>query len=217
MTEPGKAHFVSEILAATSNSDKIRELRTIAQEFSISLLSPDDLVRMHSLPPPPDVEEYHETYFGNAGLKAEAYAAWSGMPSLADDSGLEVAALGGEPGVRSARYAGEGASAEARWRKVLSELELMSQSNSDIDRSACFHCSLVMAYPDGASLSSSGTLPGEILKEPSGTGGFGYDPIVYIPELGKTLAEIPFSETCRIGFRAQAARDLFGQLLELRP
>ncbi len=205
-----KPYPVHELLAATSNADKIRELATIADEFSIKLLTPAELAAREGVSAPPEVEETEETYYGNALLKAKAYAQWSGMPSLADDSGLEVAALGGAPGVHSARYAGEGASAETRWRKVLSELEKLQDSS--LDRSACFRCSLVLCYPDGALLSAESILPGEILESPQGDGGFGYDPIVYIPELGKTLAEIPFSETCRIGFRAKAARELFTSL-----
>lgn len=205
-----KPYLVQEILAATGNADKIKELGTIAEEFSITLISPAELALREGLASPPEVEETENTYFGNAMLKAKAYARWSGIPSLADDSGLEVAALKGAPGVHSARYAGEGASAEDRWRKVLAELEKLQ--NPALDRSAAFRCSLVLFYPEGMSLSAEGSLAGRILESPQGEGGFGYDPIVHITELGKTLAEIPFSETCRIGFRAKAARELFNSL-----
>ena len=215
MTE-SRPYFVSEVLAATGNKNKIDELSTIAEPFSISVLSPKQFAEKHLLEAPPEVDETASTFAGNALLKAKAYAAWSGIPALADDSGLEVAALGGAPGVLSARYGGVGASDKDRWEKVLVELASLTKKNPEVSRDARFCCHLVLYYPSGAVLESVGELRGTILEEPRGSGGFGYDPIVYITELGKTLAEMEFAQTCRLGFRAKAARTLFEQLRALR-
>jgi len=138
------------------------------------------------------------------------------MPAIGDDSGLEISALGGRPGVFSARYAGEGASDKVRMAKVLAELAELELAAPGLDRRACFRCTLVLAYPNGAVLWAEGELKGTILYEPRGDKGFGYDPIVLIDELGQTLAEVDFSITCENGFRARAARELFGKLLALR-
>ncbi|MCB0323474.1 MAG: hypothetical protein KDD69_07870 [Bdellovibrionales bacterium] len=202
----------SSLLAATGNRNKIRELDVIAGEFGIRMLAPDEYARAHGLSDPPRPVEDEPTFYGNALLKARAFAAWGQMPALADDSGLEVDALGGRPGVHSARYGGAGASDADRCRKLLGELAALSKEKTII-RSARFRCSLVLASPTGECISEESSLEGEILQEFRGDGGFGYDPIVLINDLGKTLAEVDFEVTCRCGFRALAARRLFGMVV----
>ena len=206
------AHYCKRILAASGNSNKIAELATVADEYGLLLLTPQQVIDEQELAPPPKVEETAETYYGNALLKAQAYTEWSGLPSLADDSGLEVSALDGRPGVRSARYAGEDTPHSLKMEKLLAELA----EARNADRSARFYCSIVLAYPNGALLSAEGELRGRVLEAPRGNGGFGYDPIICIDSLGKTLAEVDFSVTCDIGFRSNAARRLFDELCSLK-
>ena len=205
---------LESIVIASSNRDKARELQTVAMEFRINLVSAPDVKTRLELDSPPEVDESGATYYENARLKAQAYAAWSGLPSLADDSGLDVYALDNRPGVHSARYAGAETSHDVKMEHLLKELAEAISRNPNLDRSACFRCALVLAYPDGRELSAEAKLEGKILEARRGAGGFGYDPIVEITCLGKTLAEIEFEETCRIGFRAMAARDLFAQLIK---
>ena len=204
--------MADRILVASKNKNKIRELQTVARAFEIIIVSPTEVQQEKGLDNPPAVEESADTFCGNARLKARAYAEWSGMPSLGDDSGLEVAALNLRPGVRSARYAGEYADDEQRYRKLVAELQALEKDSGSVDRRAWFRCCLVLADADKPELTSEGSLAGEILDNPRGSKGFGYDPIVLINSLGKTLAEIEFEKTCRVGFRAIAARNLFSKL-----
>jgi XTP/dITP diphosphohydrolase len=209
-------YFTARVLAASGNRSKILELQGIASDFGIEVLDPVQYSSAKNLPGPPDVEEFEPTFRGNAVLKALAYCRWAGMPVLADDSGLEIDALGGAPGVHSARYAGEGASDKVRWRKVLEEMAAITAKDPGVNRSARFRCSLVLAYPNAAILEAESKLEGLILEKPRGSRGFGYDPIVYIPSFGMTLAEMDFERTCREGFRAVAARALFRQVEALK-
>lgn len=213
----------AKIIIASSNKNKILELQTVADEFSLELLSPEQAQAQFKLQPPPEVEETGTTYRENAFLKARAFAAWSGMPSLGDDSGLEVSALEDRPGLYSARYGGDGLSSEDRYRLLLVELEEYLRKHQVRDRSARFRAYLALVFPAGSGpldqsgmqrdeFEAEGTLEGEILPEPRGTKGFGYDPIVTIHSLGKTLAEVDFSRVCEIGFRGIAARKLFRQI-----
>lgn len=204
--------IVTEILVATSSKDKIRELQTVATRYGLTLRTPTEIALAKQLPPPPDVDETGETYFDNALLKAEAYGSWAGMPALADDSGVEITALGNRPGVHSARYAGMGASSAVRIAKVLHELAQLEATQGTIDRSARFRCCLVLTWPDGTRLTADSVLEGYVLPEPKGDGGFGYDPIIYLHAIGSTLAEVDFAVTCEKGFRALAAIKLFEQL-----
>ena len=200
------------ILAATGNANKLAELRTVAREFAHEIVSPKELQRERNLPPPPDVEENGTTFATNALLKAVAFMQWGAMPTLGDDSGLEVAALDNQPGVFSARYAGEGASDNDRIQKVLRELDAKCSTNPALNRYASFRCALVLLLPDGGKYEAEGMLAGKILEQPRGDKGFGYDPIVYLDDLGSTLAEVEFEVTCQKGFRAIAARKLFASL-----
>ena len=189
-------------LLATRNKAKLAELGGLFAGGGLELALPEDAgVAM------PDVEETGATFLENALLKARALAAAAGGWALADDSGLEVDALGGAPGVRSARYAGPGATDADNVARLLEALGDRS------DRSARFRCVLALAGPDGATLTATGTLEGEIARAPAGTFGFGYDPVFLLPARGLTVAQLPFAEQQRISHRARAA----AALLEILP
>lgn len=167
-------------------------------------------VRLASLdahPEAPDVAESGDSYLANAEAKALAVARSCGRPALADDSGLEVDALGGQPGVRSARYSGAGASANiARLLEAL-------RGVPDEKRTARFRCVLVVARPDGGILSAEGTCEGTIAHAPRGTGGFGYDPVFVDAASGQAFAQLAAVEKNRISHRARACMALRPRLL----
>ncbi|HXX32317.1 MAG TPA: RdgB/HAM1 family non-canonical purine NTP pyrophosphatase [Myxococcaceae bacterium] len=178
------------LLFATTNPGKLRELRALAE--GVEVLSPDEV------PGLPTVEESEPTLAGNAARKALAWARASGRVTLADDSGLFVDALDGRPGVRSARYAaGHDA---ARVSRLLEEM----RDVPDARRTAAFRCVLCLASPGGRSVTEEGELRGSVTREPRGTGGFGYDPVLLVPELGRTLAELSLEEKGRLSHRARA-------------
>jgi XTP/dITP diphosphohydrolase len=188
------------LVLASRNEHKLRELGA--------------LLRPHALQPlPPHVElppETGATIADNALLKARAAAAATGRPALADDSGIEAAALGGRPGVRSARYAGDGASDAANLDKLLSEVP------PDGDRRVAYVCALAYAEPGGAELLAEGRCEGTLAREPRGTGGFGYDP-AFVPgdrDDGRTMAELEPAEKHAISHRGRAARALLERLPE---
>lgn len=208
------AAFPDTILAATSNPNKIKELQAVAAEFGIRLVAPAEVAAERSLPQIGEINETGRTYAENALIKARAYCAWASMPALGDDSGLEVPALSGRPGIYSARYLAPTANYRERMSALVAEL---AQLGTGADRRAVFRCALALVTPNGETFSSEGQLWGRILDEPQGAGGFGYDPIVLIDKLGKTLAEVDFAVTCREGFRPQAARKLFQQTEIAKP
>jgi XTP/dITP diphosphohydrolase len=148
------------------------------------------------------VEETGTTFEANARLKAEAYASLSGLVTLADDSGIEVAALGGEPGVYSARYGGEGLNDVDRYQLLLRNLAAKASS----DRSARFVCVIALAGTNFETITVEGTVDGVIAHEPHGEFGFGYDPIFFLPDRNRTTAEIAPEEKNRISHRGQAAQ-----------
>lgn len=178
------------LLFATTNPGKLRELRSLAA--GLEVLSPAEV------PGLPAVEETEETLLGNARRKALGWARASGLVTLADDSGLFVDALQGRPGVHSARYAPGDDS--ARVRKLLEELRQVPHPL----RTAAFRCVLCLAAPDGRSVEEEGICHGIVTREPRGTGGFGYDPVLLVPELGRTLAEVSLEEKARFSHRARA-------------
>lgn len=149
-----------------------------------------------------EVPETGATFEENAALKATAYGAMSGMITLADDSGLEVQALGGEPGVRSARYAGEGASDAQRIALLLQNLENVPEDK----RQARFRCVIALARPGEAPELFHGECRGLIARSPRGSAGFGYDPVFVLPELGRTMAELDVEEKARVSHRGMAAQ-----------
>lgn len=211
-----------QIIAATGNKNKLEELTSAASLFSHKIVAPrnflagdflsGDVAVTNTVKRPsevPHVEETGLTYRANALLKAETFLQWSGIPALGDDSGLEVAALGGRPGLYSARYGGAGLSDRERVQLLLSELREHEQQSGRCDRRAWFCCSLALCMPGGEIFFGDYRMEGTVLDEPRGAGGFGYDPIIFLPAIGATLAEVDFSVTCAQGFRAHAAQELF--------
>lgn len=178
------------LLLATRNAGKLRELRARVQGMDV--LSLDDV------PPMPEVEETEDTLEGNARLKALVGARATSLWTVADDSGLFVDALRGAPGVRSARYV-PGSDAD-RVQALLRALEGVP----DGERGATFRCVLALASPEGAVRFARGECAGRILRVPRGTGGFGYDPVFLLPELGRTMAELELEEKGRVSHRARA-------------
>ena len=185
-----------KLLLATNNKGKVREYRSLLKDipFEIVTLADEDITT--------EVDEVGGSLEENARLKATLLAAESLLLSLADDSGLEVDALDGEPGMLSHRYAGEGASDRDRVNYLLSRLKNVPEGQ----RTARFRCVIALATPDGKVECCSGECRGIITFEPSGELNFGYDPIFYIPELGKTMAELSLEEKNSISHRGQAAR-----------
>ncbi len=192
-----------KLLLATNNQAKVREYRSLLQSL------PFELVTLAEQGITTVVSEVGESLEENARLKASALAAESKLLSLADDSGLEVDALGGEPGRLSARYAGEGASDRDRVNYLLARLKGVPWEK----RLARFKCVIAIATPDNKVELCSGECQGFITFEPRGEEGFGYDPIFYLPELGKTMAELSLEEKNQVSHRGQAARKAY-QLLE---
>lgn len=203
---------MTTILFATTNPYKVREVRAILSPLGIEVLSLDSAAK--------DVEEPEEdadTFVGNACIKALHYARATGIECLAEDSGLEVDALGGAPGVFSARYAGTDGTREekdhANNEKLLHELRDVAEEH----RGARFVCALCLASSTGEILATAtGTFEGRIALLPRGTGGFGYDPLLFLPDLGCTSAELPPEEKNRRSHRARALQELAGRLRELR-
>ncbi|WP_088188582.1 XTP/dITP diphosphatase [Desulfosporosinus sp. FKA] len=185
-----------KILLATQNQGKVRELQELLADEEIEVVSLQDL------PDWEEVEENGETFAENAALKARAAVQRTGLIALADDSGLEVDALNGAPGVFSARFAGEPKDDERNNDKLLDLLETIP----DDKRTARFRCALVIAAPEGKEYLTEGTVEGKILRQRRGTDGFGYDPLFLVPELGRTLAEISLTEKNDLSHRARAFR-----------
>jgi len=185
-----------KLLLATNNRGKVREYRELLQGIPFEVVTPDDLGI--SL----DVEESGDSFEANAALKAIAAARRTGLLSLADDSGLEVDDLGGAPGPLSARYAGTNASDKERIVFLLSRLKDIPAR----ERSARFRCVIAIAAPDGKVEFFSGVCSGILADAPRGAHGFGYDPIFFIPELGKTMAELTLEEKNKVSHRARAAQ-----------
>ena len=197
---------MSKLFLATNNQAKVREYRSLLQNL------PFELVTLAEEGITTTVSEVGESLEENARLKATVLAAQSQLLALADDSGLEVDALGGEPGRLSARYAGEGASDRDRVNYLLSRLENVPWQK----RSACFRCVIAVATPKGEVEFCSGECRGIISFEPRGKQGFGYDPVFYLPELGKTMAELPPEIKNQLSHRGQAARKVYQVLERLR-
>lgn len=185
-----------KIILATQNQGKVRELRELLVDEDIEVLS------LLDFPDFEDVEETGVTFAENAALKARVAAQRTGLIALADDSGLEVDVLEGAPGVYSARYAGEPKDDERNIDKLLSSLETVPEDK----KTARFRCALVMATPFGEEYLTEGAVEGRILTERRGSDGFGYDPVFYLPEFSRTMAELTLSEKNTISHRAQAFR-----------
>jgi XTP/dITP diphosphohydrolase len=189
-----------KLLLASANRGKLRELRAILEGLPVELVGLDDA----GAGEPPEVEETGDTFLENALLKARAYADWSGLAAVADDSGLEVDALGGAPGVRSARYAGQGASDRANLDKLLAELNGVLPER----RTARFRCTAVLVDPAAGEWHAEAAWEGRLLAAPRGTGGFGYDP-VFVPDgWDRTSAEVDQATKDAASHRGKAFRAL---------
>jgi len=196
-----------KLLVASNNLGKVREYQVLLEGLPFLLTTlKDEGIKI-------TVDEGAGSYQENARLKAETYARLSGLLTLADDSGLEVAVLGGEPGPRAARYAGENASDKERVSYLLAKLQDVPWGQ----RKARFRCVIALALPgDGVEI-CQGECDGYIALEPKGEMGFGYDPLFYLPEFGKTMAELTLEEKNKISHRARAiqcARPVLERWLE---
>ena len=182
------------LVVATRNKKKLEEIKALLADMPIEVLSLLDFPNLRETP------ETGNTSAENAELKAKAAAEATGRIALADDSGLEVDALGGQPGILSNRFAGSEATDEDKYKRILELLEGVP----DEERTARFRAAVAIATPEGKTVLVEGTCEGRIAREPRGENGFGYDPIFYLPEYGKTMAELPASEKNRISHRAKA-------------
>ena len=191
------------VVLASGNSGKLRELGSLLAPFGFDLVSQSTL----GLQTP---SETGTTFAENALLKARHAAAMTNLPALADDSGIEVDALGGRPGIYSARYAGEGASDQANLRKILDEMREIPASQ----RTARYQCviAFVTTATDSAPILATGTWEGTLISEPKGLGGFGYDPIFVPRGFDRTAAELDAGEKNSLSHRGQALRALVTQL-----
>jgi len=185
-----------QLLLATHNRGKRREWLPLLAGLELELLLPEEVGLTTA------VEETGATYVENALLKARTLAAASGLPALADDSGLEVDALDGAPGLHSARY--QPGPDPVRYRALLQALEGVPEEQ----RTARFRCVAALVLPDGREFVTEGVCEGSIATAPAGEGGFGYDPVFYLPERGCTMAELPADEKNRLSHRARAAQAL---------
>jgi len=207
----------AQLLIATGNPGKMREYIDLLQGIPFELVSLRDLGITH------EVEETGETFEENAWLKASEYAAISGLLTLADDSGLEVDALSGEPGVRSARYGGDSCTSDE------DRVELLLRNMKDVpweERGARFRCVIVIALPEDAKIppkgepstliaQAEGFAAGMIQYNPQGDDGFGYDPVFYLPSHYKTMAQLPLEVKNKISHRANAAQKAVESLKKL--
>ncbi len=191
------------LVIATRNPGKVRELEALLGDLEVRLLSLADF------PEVPEIPEEGATFAENAAAKAKEVARLTRLPALADDSGLEVAALDGRPGVLSARYAQDRTAPrpptdEDNWRKLLDEMAGVPWER----RQARFVCEIALALPDGRLFRAHGECPGYIALKPEGKQGFGYDPVFWLPEYGATMATVGLEVKNRISHRAQALQEL---------
>ena len=193
------------LLIATNNAHKAAEFRRLLAGADADLVTPAEAgVAL-------DVPETGATFAENARIKARAFRSASGLPSLADDSGIAVDALGGRPGVHSARYGGDALDDAGRVRLLLSEMDGVPEE----ERACRFHVVLAFASPDGSEETAEGVCEGRLALQPSGANGFGYDPVFFLPEFGRTMAELAPEEKDAVSHRGRAARRML-PLLSLR-
>lgn len=200
-TERGES--MKRMIFATSNEGKMREIREIMKDTGYEVIS----LKEAGISVP--IEENGTTFEENAIIKASAIATLTGVPVLADDSGLEVDYLDKAPGIYSARFLGEDTSYEIKNRYLIDRLEGVPEEQ----RSARFVCAIALAYPDGTAVTRRGTIEGYIGYESRGENGFGYDPIFMVPEYGKTTAELSMEEKNKISHRAKALQKIKEVLL----
>ncbi len=193
-----------KIVLATHNQGKIREFTEAFHEIGWETVPIRDVMDL------PDPEETGSTFEENALQKARAYAKAADMPVLSDDSGIIADALGDRPGIYSARYAGRHGDDEANNRKLIADLAPFQGE----ERRGRYVCVVALAWPDGKAVTAEGTCEGIIRDFYAGTGGFGYDPLFYLPQFGKTMAEISLEEKNSISHRGRALRALLAKLKE---
>ncbi len=196
--------MLSLLVIATTNKNKLKEFREILKDLKIGVLSLEDFG-----PIPPVIED-GLTFEENAYKKAFHTSRVLGLPAIADDSGLVVPALGGAPGVFSARYAGESATDDDNCQKLLKELEGIQ------DRRAYFQCALSIAVPSGPALTYEAQCDGVILHEKRGNNGFGYDPLFYFEELGKTFAELTMAQKNLVSHRGKALASVKEEIFKIK-
>ncbi len=194
--------MIQMLVIATQNKNKLAEFREILKDVAIEVKSLADFG------PIPEPVEDGDTFDENAYKKAHHTARVLGLPAIADDSGLVVDALGGAPGVYSARYAGENATDDENCRKLLQELDSQEKGN----RKAHFTCVLSIAVPSGPALTYEGKCDGIILREPRGESGFGYDPLFYFEQHSKTFAELTMEEKNKVSHRGKALKEVKSEI-----
>jgi XTP/dITP diphosphohydrolase len=199
-----------KVVVATRNRHKVREIAALLDEVGLSI----ELVPIDAVAPNVELVEDQDTFEGNALAKARQAAQACGMAAIADDSGIEVDALGGAPGVRSARWAGDPCDDTRNNQKLLRELEGVPAER----RTARYRCAAVLVDPERRKeVVRSGACEGVVLASPRGQGGFGYDPLFFLPELGRTMAEIDLGQKNRLSHRAAAFRALAVAIRDLLP
>ncbi len=196
---------MQKLLIATSNHGKVKEIRALLEGLEVELVTPKEIGLVL------EVHEDGQTYAENAGKKALAYSQASGLLSLADDSGLEVEALEGAPGLYSARYSPQPGATDADRRVYLLE----NLAGKPRPWKAHFHATVALGLPDGQVFFADGNCSGEIIPEERGSHGFGYDPIFFIPEMQQTMAELSMDEKNRRSHRALAVKNAFPILQKL--
>ena len=193
-----------ELVVATRNAGKLKEIRRLLESQGV------DVLGMEHFPETPEVIEDGDTFAANAAKKAEEIAAYTGKACLADDSGLTVLALGGEPGVHSARYSGDDATDQTNNEKLLREMVNISEDK----RQAAFCCIMALSLPGEATRLFEGRIEGKILFKEQGEGGFGYDPLFWVPVHDSTMAELPLDIKNSISHRGQALRKVVDYLAQ---
>lgn len=186
------------MIFATGNMGKLKEIKEILGDIG------EEIISMKEAGIDIDIEENGTTFEENAIIKAKAIMEMTGQLVLADDSGLEVDALNKEPGIYSARYMGKDTSYDIKNQNIIERLEGVEGS----DRSARFVCAIAAAFPDGEVIVTRGTIEGIIAKEPAGTNGFGFDPIVYVPEYGMTTGQMEPEQKNKISHRGKALTEM---------
>ena len=196
---------MDKIVFATTNEGKVKEIKEILADFDVEVAS------MKEMNITADIEENGATFEENSLIKARAVSKLTGLPALADDSGLEVDYLNGEPGIYSARYLGRDTDYDYKNNYIIDKLK----DAKDSERSARFVCVISLVLPDGREFVKKGIMEGRIGYEIKGENGFGYDPIFYLPEYGKTSAEISGEEKNKISHRGKALRAMKKVIAEL--
>lgn len=196
---------MDKIVFATANAGKVKEIKEILADFSVEVVS------LKEMGITADIEENGKTFEENSLIKAREICKLTGLPALADDSGLEVDYLNGEPGIYSARYLGYDTDYDYKNNYIINQLK----EAKDAERTARFVCAISLVLPDGREFVKKGVMEGQIGYEIKGENGFGYDPIFYLPEHGKTSAELSAEEKNKISHRGKALREMKDLIVSL--